>query len=395
MQYCVVILDGASGWPVEELGGRTTLQAASTPHLDALAARGTVGVARTVPEGMEPSSSVACTSILGYDPAANRVGRGAIEAASLGVELAEDEVALRMNLVAIEDGVMESYCGGRIASPEARAIVLELSDALAGPDVRFYPGVGYRHILVVKGRPELLEVAFTPPHDISGRPVEGQLPRGDGSGFLVELMERARGVLERLAVNRDRRAEGETVVTDIWPFWPGERPRGLRSFADSYGVRAAMSSAVDLLNGLAVLTGIERLSIPGVTDGHDNDYAAQAEGSLLALGSGRADLVIVHVESPDEAGHAGDVATKVAAIEAIDREVVGRAAAVQPELRLLCMPDHPTPVALKTHVAEAVPFMLWGPGLPRTSALAFDEAEAVASGLVVEGRELMGRLLAP
>ena len=392
MKYCIVILDGASGWPIEELDGRTTLAAARTPNLDALAAAGLTGLAATVPPGAEPSSSAACTSILGYDPVADFVGRGAIEAAAMGISLAPDEVALRMNLVNITGGLMSSYSCGHISTTESRAIVADLSDMLSDDTFRFYPGVSYRHILVVKGHPELLDAAYTPPHDISGRPVEGHLPEGPGSEVLLHLMARARTVLEWSAPNSSRREMDEVAATDIWPFWPGRAPQGLTPFRERRGISAALTSGVDLLNGLAVLTGIDRLDIPGVTDGPDNDYAAQAEQALRALR--HYDLVVIHVETPDEAGHAGDIAAKIAGIEAIDREVVSRARDFGEGLRILCMPDHPTPIALKTHVGEPVPFVLAGPGIVHNGAAAFDEMAAATTGLLVDpGRGVVDLLL--
>lgn len=392
MKHAIVILDGAAGWPLEELGGRTTLEAARTPNLDALAREGLVGLAQTVPPGAEPSSSAACTSILGYDPVSDFVGRGAIEAASMGVSLGPDEVALRMNLVHVADGIMRSYSCGHIPTTESHVIVEDLAAELGDETFSFYPGVSYRHILVVKGHPELLGLDYTPPHDISDQPVAGHAPRGEGAEVLLDLMERARGVLARSQANRARAERGDLPATDIWPFWPGVAPSGLRPFEQARGVRAALTSGVDLLNGLAVLFGIDRLQIAGVTDGADTDYAAQAEGALAALEDH--DLVVIHVESPDEEGHAGDVSGKIAAIEAIDREVVSRLRAYEAPLRLLCMPDHPTPIALKTHVGEPVPFVLHGPGVGSNGASAFSERAAQETGLVLDpGRQVMDLLL--
>ena len=392
LKHCIVILDGASGWPLESLGGRTTLQAASTPNLDALARAGQVGLARTVPPGVEPSSAAACTSILGYDPVADAVGRGAIEAASMGIQLAPDEIALRMNLVNIEDGAMASYSAGHIPTDEAREIVSDLSEALGGGVFRFHPGVSYRHIMVVGGHPELLRTRYAPPHDISGKPIAGYLPSGEGARILRGLMEDAHEVLGASVACRRRRENGATPVSDIWPFWPGAAPGGIVPFAGRRGLSAALTSGVDLLNGLATLTGIDRLNIPGVTDGPDNDYAGQATGALEALGDH--DLVVIHVETPDEAGHAGDVAAKIAGIEAIDREVVARLRE-HDGMRILCMPDHPTPIALLTHVGEPVPFVLVGPGIRSNGAQAFEEAAAASTGLMVDpGYQVMDRLLA-
>jgi 2,3-bisphosphoglycerate-independent phosphoglycerate mutase len=303
-----------------------------------------------------------------------------------------------MNLVSVDGGVMRSFSCDRIPTEESRAIVGELAAALATPTFAFHPGVAYRHILVVKGHPELLEAEYTPPHDISDRPVAGHLPRGRGAALLLDLMERAREVLRRSPVNARRAARGQLPATDVWPFWPGQAPRGMVPFEKARGVRAAMTSGVDLLNGLAVLAGMTRLHVAGVSDGPDNDYAAQAEGGLAALADH--DVAIIHVEAPDEAGHAGDAAAKVAAIEAIDREIVSRVRAAAARfardggLRILAMPDHPTPVATKTHAREPVPFVLAGPGIAANGADRYDERAAAATGLVLEpGHLVMDRLL--
>lgn len=394
LKYVVVILDGASGWPLEELAGRTTLQAAATPHLDAMAREGLVGLAQTVPEGAEPSSSAACTSILGYDPVADYVGRGAIEAASIGIDLAPDEVALRLNTVTLADGLMSSYAAGHIATEEARAIIMDLASSLDDDTFTLYPGVAYRHILVVKGHPELLAVSYTPPHDISDRPYQRHLPQGEGAKLLLDYMERARPILENSAINRCRADSGQSPVTDVWPFWPGAAPRSITPFEQRRGVTSAMTSGVDLLNGLAVLVGMDRLDIAGVTGDSDNDYAAQTDGALAALADH--DLVVIHVESPDEEGHAGDREAKIAAIEAIDREVMSRVVrqASTGAVRVLAMPDHPTPIPLKTHVGEPVPFLIWGPGIDSNHADGFNEVAADATGLVLDpGRQVMDALL--
>lgn len=394
MKYVVIILDGASGWPLVELNGKTCLQAAATPHLDALARTGCVGLAQTVPEGFEPSSSAACTSILGYDPKANYVGRAAIEAASMGIDLGPDEVALRLNTVTITDGHMTSYAAGHISTEESTVIVSDLASALDDDTFRLYPGVAYRHILVVTGHPELLEVAYTPPHDISGNAIAEHVPSGHGAQLLLEYMERARGILPNIAANVCRADAGLLPVTDVWPFWPGVRPSAMTPFAEQWGMTAAMTSGVDLLNGLAVLFGIDRLAIAGVTDGADTDYAAQTEGALAALADH--DLVVIHIESPDEEGHAGNVAGKIAAIEAIDREVVSRVRLCAEEMRILAMPDHATPIEIMTHVGEPVPFVLWGPGIHSNGASAYTCHDAAQTGLVLDpGHLVMRELLAP
>ena len=394
MKYVVVILDGASGWPIPSLGGKTTLQAADVPNLDALAKSGTVGLAVTVPPATEPSSSAACTSILGYDPIADYVGRGAIEAASMGIELGTDQIALRLNLVTIRDGVMASYSAGGIATEESSAIVSDIATALDDDTFRLYPGIAYRHILVVTGHPELLGTVFTPPHDISDRHVEPFVPKGPGSELLLDYMGRARVLLDNSGVNRCRTASSAYPATDVWPFWPGAAPREIVPFAQKWGASAAMTSGVDLLNGLAVLVGMDRLTIAGVTGDSGNDYVAQTEGALRALDDH--DLVVVHVESPDEEGHAGSVEGKVAAIEDIDRFVISRVRgyAHEHDVRILAMPDHPTPIEIKTHVGEPVPFVVSGPGIGHNGAQRFDESTAEQTGMLVDpGRLVMDLLL--
>ena len=395
MKYIVVILDGASGWPLEELEECTTLEAAATPLLDLLATQGKVGLAETVPEGLEPSSSAACTSILGFDPQANYVGRGAIEAAAMGIELADDEIALRVNTLTIENGVMRSYAGGHITTEESRAIIERLADTLNDETFTLYPGLAYRHILVVKAHPELLDVTYTAPHDISDRSIEDHLPQGEGAELLAEFCERAHALLSDDPINTQRVAEGKLPITDLWPFWPGTAPQSLPSFEQTYGKRAALTSGVDLLFGLANLFGLEVLDIEGVTDGSDNDHLAQVTGALRALDDH--DVVVIHVEAPDEMAHAGDISGKLDAIEAIDNQILPRVlsyARNRGDVRLLVMPDHPTPIAVKTHVREAVPFILWGSGVTPDDTTEYSERAAQTGGWILSpGHQVMGELL--
>lgn len=309
----------------------------------------------------------------------------------MGLSLRPDQLALRLNLVTLADGTMRSYSAGNITTEESRAIVTELAEKLDDDTFALHPGVAYRHILVVTGHPELLEASYTPPHDISDRRVEGHLP---GAELLLDYMERARPLLAANEINQ-RRAEGLLPATDVWPFWPGAAPRQLTPFLELRGISGAMTSGVDLLNGLAVLFGFDRLAIAGVTGDSGNDYAAQAEGALAALADH--DLVVIHIEAPDEEGHAGDAAAKIAAIEAIDREVVSRVVAYaerEGDVRVLAMPDHPTPVAIKTHAAEPVPFVVWGTGIASNGAAAYDEDAATKTELYLDpGRKVMDVLL--
>lgn len=396
MKYIVLIMDGAAGEPLEQLDGQTTLEAAMTTLLDMLAQRGTVGVVKTVPDGLEPSSSTAITSILGYDPVANAIGRGAIEAASMGIQLGPDEVALRVNTLTIRDNIMASYSCGGITTADSSAIVRRLAKQLNDDTFTLYPGISYRHILVVKGHPELLELGYTPPHDISDRSIDGQTPRGDGAALLHDYMDRARALLAEDPTNAERTQRGDLPATDVWPFWPGAAPKGAIPFAEKNGgLTCALTSGVDLLGGLAEIFGIDRLEIPEVTGGPDNNFGAQADGGLVALDDH--DVVVIHVEAPDEQGHAGDVEGKMTAIELIDTKMVSRIfgyAMERGDVRVLVMPDHPTPISIKTHIGAPVPFILWGPGFEPNGAAAYSEKFAEATGLVIDpGYQIMDLLL--
>jgi len=404
MKHIVVILDGAAGLPVEDTGtpydGQTSLEAAAIPVIDLMARQGRVGLARTVPEGFEPSSAAACTSILGYDPVRYAIGRGAIEAAGMGIELAADEIALRVNTLIIEDGVMSSYACDHIETASSRKLVEELALELNDDTFTLHPGIAYRHLLVVKGHPELLDVQFTPPHDITDQPIDGHLPRGGaGADLLLGFMERAHKLLPTLPENLDRVAHGERACTDLWPFWPGKAPSGLVSFKERFGKTAALSSGVDLLGGMAVLFGLTRLDIDGVTDGLDNNFAGQATGSLDALDDH--DLVVIHIEAPDEEGHAGSLQGKMAALEKIDSQVMTRVLTYAKQhgdegVRVLVMPDHPTPLALMTHTSEPVPWLLWGTGITESEEPvgAYNEFEAADTGILLDpATQLMELLL--
>jgi len=385
-------MDGAAGRPLPARGGRTSLELAATPHLDALAAAGLLGRARTVPEGMEPSSACACMSVLGYDPRVYYRGRAGIEARSLGVPVAPDEVVFRCNLVTLKEGRMASYSAGYIPTADARRIMATMEEKLGGETVHFYPGTSYRHILKLAGRPETLKAQCTPPHDIPDQAVAAYLPRGRGSRVLRELMARSEAVLSDHPVNRERLARGEVPATSIWIFWGSGRIPEMPPFQSVYGLSAAMTTGVDLLRGLARMMGMAVLDIKGVTDGPDNAYAAQAAGALSALS--RYDLVVIHVEAPDEASHAGDAAEKIHAIEQIDREVIGRLRDYRGDrLRLLVMPDHLTPLELRTHSDEPVPFLLWGDGIAGNGGRRFTEAEAARTDIFLSsGYNIMNRL---
>ena len=393
MKYCVVIIDGAAGLPLPERGGKTCLELAETPNLDALAGEGVVGLARTVPAGMEPSSACACMSVLGYDPRVYYRGRSAIEAKAMDIAIGEGEVVFRCNLVGVRDGKMKSYSAGYISSEESKELISALNEDLSNDSVHFYPGVSYRNILKLRGHEETLSAQCTPPHDIPDKPVAEFLPKGKGSQILRELMQRSEAVLKDHPINAERVAHGDIPATTIWLFWGSGQVPEMPSFRKSYGLNAALTSGVDLLKGLGKMAGMKVLDIAGVSDGPDNDYAAQANGALRALEEH--DLVVVHIEAPDEAAHAGSINDKVEAIERIDKEVIGRLRSYQKDaLRVLAMPDHPTPIKIRTHSPEPVPFLLWGKGFKPNGAREFTEAAAKGTGLLVaDGYKIMGKLL--
>ena len=393
MKYCILIVDGASGLPLPERGGKTCLELAYTPHLDAMAKEGILGLVCNVPPGMEASSACACLSILGYNPEVYYRGRAAIEAKSMGIPVDDGEVVFRCNLVAVHNGKMWDYSSGHISTGEAQRLIIALNESLGNDQVHFYPGVSYRHICKLRGQEDTLSAICVPPHDISGKPVSEFLPGGPGSDILRDLMARSEAVLRDHPVNIERRARGDVSVTTIWLFWGSGQAPDMPAFKQVYGLEAAMTSGVDLLRGLARMVGMEVLDIAGVTDSLDNDYAAQASGALEALKEH--DLVIMHIEATDEAAHTGAVDDKIEAIQRVDNEVVGRLRSWQADgLRVLILPDHPTPIKLQTHTADPVPFMLWGAGFTANGAQRFTEAEAKSTGLFIdEGYKIMGRLI--
>lgn len=412
MKYVVLIIDGASGWPTASWEGRTSLEVANTPRLDRLAREGTVGLAYNVPEGMEASSAIACMSVMGFDPARYYTGRGPIEAMAMGIDLEPGQVAMRCNLVTVVEGRLASYSAGNISSEEAAELIAALADGLGAAlgneasDQRLglHAGVSFRHILTVRDGADLLATTFTAPHDIANRRVAAYRPVGPGAALVEDLMERSKSILAGHRVNKERVARGLPPATQIWLFWPGIRPAAMPTFAETYGGRrGALTSAVDLLRGLALQTGMDSLVIAGVTDDGGNDYEAQMAGALAALDDH--DVVFVHVEAPDEAAHAGDAAAKVRAIEQIDALMLPQAIALHQtaarrkpptatEVRLVVLPDHPTPLETKTHAADPVPFVMWGPGFVANGAKAFTETEARATGFAVApGHLLMSMFL--
>lgn len=352
MRKCIVILgDGMADEPLAELGGKTPLEYARTPNMDSIAREGRSGLLRTVPPGFEPGSDIANLSVLGYDPRTCYTGRGPLEAASMGIELGPGEVAYRCNLVTVRNGIMEDFSAEHISGDEGKALLGALGDTAEG--VRFVPGISYRNLLVMPGS----GARTTPPHDIVGRPVEPFLPAGADAPVLRRFMDLSESIFSGHPVNRKRQEAGRRPATMIWPWSGGGRPV-LPAFSERWGRSGGMIAAVDLLNGIARCARMEVIRVPGATGYLDTDYAAKARYAVEALK--RLDFVYLHVEAPDEAGHLGSVEEKVKAIERVD----GICATVLEgtDAIVAVLPDHPTPIRIKTHTADPVPVAVLGLG---------------------------------
>ena len=399
MKYAIIIPDGCADEPQASLGGRTPLQAARTPAMDAVAAAGIVGRAAHVPAHLAPGSEVANMSLLGYDPTVVFTGRAPIEAAAQGIELGPGDWAVRCNLVTIEDQIMRDFTAGHISTAEAAELMAAAQAGLVVDlPVQFLPGVSYRNLMIYRGEhqpaPFTSDTRATPPHDLTDRSVIDDHPRGGGSDLLNDLMSRSVALFAQHPVNLARRQAGQLPATNIWLWGLGKRP-SLRAFRDVYGKTGKMITAVDLLRGLAALIGWDRIEAPGATGYLDTDYASKGRCAVEALPA--TDIICVHIEAPDEASHEGNTAAKIQAIEEIDRHIVApvwRALQAQGEYRILVTPDHPTPVRTKTHSHGMVPFAMAGTGLTPDGATTYDEPTADASALeFVEGWKLMGSFL--
>jgi 2,3-bisphosphoglycerate-independent phosphoglycerate mutase len=400
MKYAIVIPDGAADEPQPSLGNRTPLQAARLPNTDRAVTLGVTGLMNNVPKPLTPASDVATLSLFGYDPLEVYTGRAPLEAAALGVTLGPGDWAIRCNLVHVADGLMRDFTAGHISTGEGSQLIdaleqlfarLELCDELGrsighftpfGPKLELHPGVSYRNLLVARNAGEQLgdNLVTQPPHDIPDRPVDQYLPIGTGSKLFRNLMEQSKSIFHNHPVNQARRAADKRDATQIWLWGQGRAPT-LPKFADRYGKRGAITSGVDLVRGVGVLLGWDRLDHPAVTDYLNNDYAKQAELAIAALKSH--DLVCVHVEAPDEASHEGRADAKVEAIEQIDRHIVGPLLEALPtfgDWRLLIAPDHRTPLLTRAHSYGAVPFAVAGTGVSAGGSTAYDEDTAAASG---------------
>lgn len=398
MKFITLLGDGMADEPIAELDGKTPLEAAHTPHMDRLAREGQIGLAETVPKAFHPGSDVANLSVFGYDPAGCYTGRSPLEAASMGVELAPEDVAFRLNLVTLGiargDLYMEDFSAGHISTEEAGELIAVLQEELGDDEFQFYPGVSYRHLMVWRGGRDGFHVA--PPHDLTHQSIRQQVPRGGDAEPLAQIITSAQMLFKQHPVNLRREAAGKPPANSVWLWGEGRRPK-MPTLKERFGLTGAVISAVDLIKGIGIYAGLEIINVPGATGYLDTNYRGKGEAALEALRE--IDYVYLHVEAPDEAAHGGSLQDKIEAIERFDADVVGTVlngiGALGPH-RILLLPDHPTPVAKMTHTRDPVPFVAYGSGdeFPANGAAAYHEVAARASGLVVDpGHGLLAGLV--
>jgi 2,3-bisphosphoglycerate-independent phosphoglycerate mutase len=400
-KHIVLLGDGMADEPIKELGDKTPLQYAETPNMDKIAKGGTSGMVKTIPDGFEPGSDVANMSILGYDPSKYYTGRAPIEAANMGIELESSDIAFRMNLVTLGNNdvgrqKMVDYSAGYITTEESTKIVQFIEREFGNYEFSFYPGKSYRHIMVWKNGKD--EIVTTPPHDILGSEIGMYLPHGDGVGRILKIIKDSQKVLLKHPVNEVRISKGVNPANSLWLWGQGKKPT-FPAFGELFlkggKLNGAVISAVDLLQGLGVLMGLSVIEVEGATGWLDTNYAGKVDAALKALSIG-ADFVYLHVEAPDEAGHMGDTSLKVQAIEEFDKFIVG------PILdgidrferyRILLLPDHHTPVRIRTHTSKPVPFSLFGINILGTKVEGFSEASCEKTGILINnGHTLMKNL---
>ena len=385
MKHIIILGDGMADEPIGPLGGLTPLQYAKTPYMDELARQGVTGRMKTVADGFHPGSEVANMAVLGYDLPTVYEGRGVLEAASIGVELQPGDMAMRCNLICVEEEILKNHSAGHITTEEADELIHSLNEQLGSEQVHFYTGVSSRHLLVIKGGDK--RVACTPPHDVPLHPfrpllVKAEVPEAQATADLLnELILRSQELLKNHPVNLRRQAEGKDMANSIWPWSPGYRP-AMRTMKEMYGIkRGAVISAVDLIRGIGVYAGLKVLHVEGATGLYDTNYEGKAQAALEALKEN--DFVYLHIEASDEAGHEGDVALKVKTIENLDRRAVGPIYEAVKQWKepvaIAVLPDHPTPCAVRTHTNQPVPFLIWKPGETPDGVTRFDEF-AVAEG---------------
>lgn len=391
MKYIVIVPDGMFDHPVEDLDKRTPLQVARTPHMDYLAQHGMTGMVQTIPDKLPPGSDVGNMAILGYDPCTSLTGRSPLEAANMGITLKDNEVSFRCNLVTERDGIMIDYSAGHIRTDEAALLIQALNEEIEDEDIVFYPGKSYRHIMVLRTDTpqEYMALKTVPPHDISDKNITGYLPQGELDSRIRDLIAKSREIFAGHSVNQVRIDLQENPATMIWLWGQGTKPN-LEPFAQKYGLKGSIISAVDLVNGIGRLAGLDIIDVPGATGYFDTNYAGKAEYALNSLEDH--DYVYVHIESPDEAGHVGSYKEKIRAIENIDKHIVGPIrdyVDAHPDSRMLVLPDHPTPVALRTHTHEPVGFAMYGKGIEHNGAELYNEENTRALGIKFKSGEEM------
>ncbi|MCG2727607.1 MAG: cofactor-independent phosphoglycerate mutase [Candidatus Methanoperedenaceae archaeon] len=388
MKYIVLVGDGMADYPIPELGDLTPLAAANIPNMDFIAKHGKCGVAKTIPDSMPAGSDVANLSIMGYNPTKYYSGRGPLEAASIGIALEKDDIAFRCNLITEKDGAIADYSAGHISSKEARSLI-EAVDKELGDHGKFHAGVSYRHLLVMKKGEK---TQCTPPHDVVGQSVDDVLPHGKDSEILIALIKASKPILENHEVNIKRKKDGKNIANLIWPWGQGKAPNMPR-FAKLFGVSGSVISAVDLLKGIGKYAGLDIINVPGATGYLDTNFSGKAEYALRSLKCH--DFVFVHVEAPDEAGHMGNIEAKIKAIEDFDEKVVGGMLnELAGDYRIMVLPDHFTPISVRTHTKEPVPFAIYSSIESADYVDRFDEfaAKEGVFGLV-EGHKLMNLLI--
>ena len=384
MKHAILVGDGMSDYPLAELGNKTPLEVAKIPNINEMVKDGVIGLVKTVPRGMKPASDIANLSILGYDPKAYYTGRGPLEAANIGVELGENEVAFRCNLVTVNNDIMADYSAGHITDKESQALIGYLNEKLGTDGIKFYHGKSYRHLLVIKAKSAdeldgLIKTSCTPPHDIASKDITKNLPKGNGSALLNRLMEESRSLLEKHEINKVRVDLQENPANMIWLWGQGVNPN-MPTFKGIFGIDGAVISAVDLVNGIGKIAGLEVVSVPGATGYYDTNYQGKGEYAVDTLK--RTDFIFVHVEAPDEAGHNGDLRAKITAIENFDKFVVGavwRHLKDAGDYRIMVLSDHATPISVRTHVSDPAPFVMAGKGVVHNGFDIFSESNAVLS----------------
>ncbi|HDR52482.1 MAG TPA: cofactor-independent phosphoglycerate mutase [Mariniphaga anaerophila] len=401
MKHLIILGDGMADEPLADFGGKTPLQMASKPHIDWLAKSGQTGRLATVPETMHPGSEIANMAVLGYDVETVYDGRGVLEAASMGVELQPGDLALRCNLLTIENGILKNHSAGHISSGEAAELIRFLDEKLGNDRMKFYPGVSYRHLLVVKGGNK--ELNCTPPHDVPGAPFKDVLVSAKTKNaaqtaeLLNELILKSQEILADHPVNLNRKFEGKAIANSIWPWSPGYKPQ-MPSLKEMFGVeKSAVISAVDLVQGIGVYAGMEVIKVEGATGLHDTNYEGKAQAAVEALKTNN--FVYLHIEASDEAGHEGDVELKTKTIEYLDQRVVKyileETQKMDEPVAIAILPDHPTPCALKTHTREPVPFLVYKPGIEPDQVEVYDEFSVKNGSFgLLKGDEFIRKFLA-